>query len=348
MSLLLLGSAWALCGFSAPHVVDTDDLPSFQVSSGDLKAIEPTKVTGIGAQSAVVLSYDNDRVLYDQREHARRPQASTTKLMTALLTLERGKLDDKVTIDAEAADEPGTRMGLARGQVLTVRDLLYGLLLPSGNDAAIALGAHIGGSTDGFVAMMNQRKSELGLNDTHFANPDGLDDPDHYSSAFDLAELARFALRSQPLLDEIVRTKSFRIAATPTHPAFELTNLNQLLPSYPGADGVKTGTTPAAGQVLVGSATRDGHRIITAVMGSADRYADAVKLLDHGFADYAWLRPADYGSGRVVIPSSESAMLPAWEVPHVQVFLDPDSMMAGFSLLKHPVLSVPVEEAAAQ
>src|SRR5207249_3772099 len=144
--------------------------------------------------------------------------------------------------------QPGTRMGLQAGQRFTVRELLYGLLLPSGNDAAVALAQQGAPSMEAFVERMNARAKELGLAATHFVNPHGLDDPAHLSSAYDLAQMARFALRNEPVFDQYVTLAHYVIPAAPGHPEIALDNLNQLLGNYAGADGVKTGTTAAAGQ----------------------------------------------------------------------------------------------------
>jgi D-alanyl-D-alanine carboxypeptidase (penicillin-binding protein 5/6) len=180
-------------------------------------------------------------------------------------------------------------MGLSPGQVVTLEELLHGLLLRSGNDAAIAIAQHIGASVDGFVEMMNQEARDLGLTDTHFVNPHGLDAPDHYSSAYDLMMITRQAL-ADPAFAEIVSTQEY------TFRGRRLNNRNELLGNYPGADGVKTGTTPGARECLVASATREGHQVLVVILGSEDRYGDASTLLNHFFDNYAWY-PLEIGSG---------------------------------------------------
>jgi len=299
----------------------------------------------LSAKSAILLDFTSGTVLFGKSIHQRLPPASTTKIMTALLTLEQGQLQSQVTISPLAAGQIGTRMGLAAGERLTVGELLYGLLLPSGNDAAMALAQQDAPSVQAFVDRMNAKARELGLADTHFVNPHGLDDPAHLSSANDLARLARYALRSEPLFDEYVSIPHFVIAAGLGHPAFDLTSLNQLLGSYPGADGVKTGTTPAAGEVLVGSATRDGHRLLVVVMASEDRYADARVVLDNGFANDVWLRPDRFFPYAlpVVVRDTAEAVLPVWEASQVQAFLDPDQLSASFTLAGREVLKVPLD-----
>ena len=172
-------------------------------------------------------------------------------------------------------------MGLVSGETLTVRDLLYGLLLPSGNDAAVALAEHVAGSQDAFVRLMNETGAALGLKNTTFTNPHGLDDPAQVSTAVDLAALAKAAF-AYPLLARIVATPTAQIAGR------KLTNTNELLGAYQGVDGVKTGTSDAGGECLVASVTRNGHRLLVIVLGSADRYADARTLLDYSTAGWRW------------------------------------------------------------
>jgi D-alanyl-D-alanine carboxypeptidase (penicillin-binding protein 5/6) len=186
-----------------------------------------------------------------------------------------------VSIDAARA-EPN-RMGIIPGETLTVEELLYGLLLDSGNDAAAALAESLGGE-EHFVAAMNELATELGLADTHFANPAGFDGPDNYSSAYDMAVLGRRLVIDQPLLAQIVATPSHVIESNPGHGWFGPTNLNRLLTEYPGAFGVKTGRTRAAGYTLIAAAQRDGRRLLVVVLGSEHHFDDAAILLDFGFS----------------------------------------------------------------
>ena len=246
----------------------------------------------VSATAAIVAGGDVGQPLAGKNIHERLAMASTTKIMTALLVLERANLDDAVTISPTAL-VGGSSMGLQAGEVVTVEDLLWGLLLQSGNDAAVALAEHVAGSEANFVALMNERAVQLGLADTHFANPHGLDDPEHASSAYDLWVLAEAAMKF-PVFQEIVASRS-HVAAGRT-----LLNINELLDRYPGADGVKTGTTQAAGQSLVASVTRDGHRSMAVVLGSEDRYADAAAIFDHYFASYQLdVRPFTRGAGEL-------------------------------------------------
>lgn len=220
------------------------------------------------------------------------PTASTTKIMTALVVLEEADLDEEVTVSAEAAEfarPPYSNVGLREGDTLTVRELLTAAMLASGNDAAYALAEHVGGGTGRFVEMMNRNAGELGLDDTSFENPVGLDDPDNHSSARDLARMARVAL-SHPELREILGTASATIDTAGTEGAegreIPLQSTNALLASYPAATGVKTGTTPAAGASLVASATRGDESYITVLLDAADRFGSAAAGLEYGFSAY--------------------------------------------------------------
>ena len=216
--------------------------------------------------------------------------ASVTKLMTVLVALETLSPDDVVTVP-QAAIIGNASMGLHAGQQVRVLTLLYGALLPSGNDAAMTLAIAAAGSEKAFVRKMNQRAQAWGLHETHFANPHGLDAPDHYASARDLAQLAHRAL-ANPLIAQIVATPAITIEG------FHLQNTNQLLTTYPGAYGVKTGTTDNAGQVLIAAARRSQGDVLTVVMHSPDRYAETRGLMDFYFQH--WIR-LDVGLKRDVL-----------------------------------------------
>jgi D-alanyl-D-alanine carboxypeptidase (penicillin-binding protein 5/6) len=221
--------------------------------------------------------------------------ASTTKIMTALLVIESGKLNQSVTVLQKyidyIIDNDASNAGLLVGDTLTVNQLLYALLLPSGCDAAFALAETVGGSFDGFIAKMNQRAQQLGLTQTYYTTPDGLHNPDSagtfgYSTAADLSKLTAYALQ-YPLFRQVVGTLNYSVAATTTNHAYTWTNTNRLLTTYAGAIGVKTGTTPWAGYVLVFAATRQGHTLLGVIIDSTSndqRYADATALLDWGFS----------------------------------------------------------------
>jgi serine-type D-Ala-D-Ala carboxypeptidase (penicillin-binding protein 5/6) len=239
----------------------------------------------IAAPQAIVLEPDTGDVLFARRPHDRRPVASTTKLMTALLVLERTSPDDVFTAAAYEPVSPAeTRIGLRPGERMTVRDLLRALLLASANDAAKTLAQRTVGSTARFVATMNRRARALGLVDTHYSNPIGLDDPTNYSSAQDLARLTA-RLRRIPFFTRTVALSRARLTSGRRPRVIE--NRNDLVGSHRYVNGVKTGHTLGAGYVLVGSATRQGVTVVSAVLGEpgeAARDADTLTLLDYGLS----------------------------------------------------------------
>lgn len=239
------------------------------------------------AKAAVLMDAETGAVLAAQNADEKLPIASTTKIMTALLALERGKLDDRITISEEAAYQEGSSMYTSPGETYTLEELLYGLLLNSGNDAAWAIAEHIAGSVPAFVEAMNQRARELGATNTHFSNPSGLPDPDHYSTARDMALITKAAL-ARPDFRRIVSTKAQKIPWPVKGEEKLLVNHNRLLWNYEGADGVKTGYTNEARQCLVASATRDGQSLIAVVLRSEGNsvWTDAERLLDYGFANF--------------------------------------------------------------
>ncbi len=237
------------------------------------------------AESAVIVDGESGALLYARNAHARRSQASTTKIMSAIVAIENGRLTDRVTVDVDsnqlAAETESTVMGLMPGRNVSVETLLYGMMLESGNDAAIALAKHIAGSEARFVEMMNAKAKAMGLRDTQFKNPHGLDAEGHYSSAYDLAIMARYAMQN-PTFYSLSSTRQW------DGDGYHLWNLNKLLPVYPGADGVKPGFTDAAGRCLVGSAVRDNHRVIVTVLNSPDTTGDSRSLLDYAFDSFRW------------------------------------------------------------
>ncbi|HEV7665330.1 MAG TPA: D-alanyl-D-alanine carboxypeptidase family protein [Chloroflexota bacterium] len=251
------------------------------------KRVVPLAPPPVSAPELAVVDDDTGLLLYGRSAHARQAPASTTKIATALVVLQHaGSLDTpvRITVDgwAMAAADGSSIMGLSPGQRLSIRTLLYGLLLPSGNDAAEQLARTVAESRDQFVTWMNAAVSDdLHLQDTHFVNPSGLDAADHYSSAYDLAQLARRAMR-----DDVFR----EIVATPTikTDGLVLSGHNPLIGEYRGADGVKTGTTDAAGRAIVGSATRNGHRLFVVVLHSDDLLADSSALFDWVWQSFAW------------------------------------------------------------
>jgi D-alanyl-D-alanine carboxypeptidase len=241
----------------------------------------------VSAPEVAVVDAETGLLLYDRAAHTRQAPASTTKIATAIVTLEHAHSLDavvRVTVDgwAMAAADGSSIMGLQPGQRVTIRTLLYGLLLPSGNDAAEQLARSVAETRDQFVDWMNTTVAEdLHLADTHFVNPSGLDADGHYTSAYDLAQLVRRAMQ-QDDFKEMVATPQVK------SDGFVLVGHNPLLGVYPGADGVKTGSTDAAGKAIVGSAVHAGHRVFVVVMHSDDLLADSTALFDWVWHAFAW------------------------------------------------------------
>lgn len=244
-------------------------------------SVAPPRITG---RAAAVLEALCGAPLYGLNEHVRLAPASLTKIATALVAVERADSGETVDVRVNSgllhASTASTVMGLEPGMRLSLRDLLYGLLLVSGNDAAIAIADHVAGNTQAFVAMMNVLTQTLGLDNTHFANPHGLDEVGHESSAYDMVLLGR-ALLARPELAAIVQTERYQ----PAWEGPEVWNGNELLERYRGAIGVKIGYTERAGQTIVAAAERDGRTVIVSVLSAWDRYGDATELLDWAFAN---------------------------------------------------------------
>jgi D-alanyl-D-alanine carboxypeptidase (penicillin-binding protein 5/6) len=246
----------------------------------------------VAARAAFLFDADTGLVLYSKDPDQELPQASCTKVMTALIAIERLPLDRVITVGADAhalVNPDSSYMGLDKGEKLTLRDLLYGLILPSGNDAAVAIADGVAGSVPAFVTLMNQRAQQLGLTHTHFENPHGLDAPGHHTSAHDLALLSAIALRN-PTFRQIVSTRFYNISATNEHKAYKLVSGNDLLARalspYPGAVGVKPGYTGPAGFCMAFAAIRHGHLIVGAVLHDPSwqvRIVDMRALLNWGF-----------------------------------------------------------------
>ncbi len=235
----------------------------------------------------IVMDGASGAILFQQNSREPIAPASLTKIMTAILGIEHGKLDDYPKLDVNASDfSDSTVMGLESWFNVTLEDLLYGLMLPSGNDAAVAIARYAAGSEGAFVRLMNEKATWLGLQTTHFANPHGLDASDHYSSPYDMAVMARYGLQ-YPEFQKLAAARRYDIRRS--NIAYTIENLNPMLSAYPGADGVKIGYTDNAGRSIVASATRNGHRVIVAFMKSTAGLApDASHLLDWAFAYHTW------------------------------------------------------------
>lgn len=240
----------------------------------------------INSQVALIYDRTGKRILFEKNGKKQFKMASTTKIMTATVVLENAKLDDVVTIENKAAWTGGSRLGLKKDDKITVHDLLYGLLLVSGNDAAVALAIHLGGSVEGFAEMMNNKAKELGLTNTHFVTPHGLDEDEHYTTAEELAKMADYAM-GIPKFKEIVNTKTYTVRIN-NNPK-TLTNTNELLGSLSGVYGIKTGFTNGAGRCLVTGCKRGNLDIITVVLGADTkkiRTSDSIKLIEYAFKNF--------------------------------------------------------------
>ncbi len=237
------------------------------------------------AQSAMVMERSSRRVLYESNADKHLPMASTTKIVTALTVLNNSNLDDIVEIPRNACGIEGSSIYLREGEHLTVRELLYGLMLRSGNDAAVALALHVGGDIEHFANMMNDTARELGCSDSNFVNPHGLHDDNHYTSARDLATITCRALENSDFR-QIVSTKTIRISNEGYEYDRVLVNKNKLLSGFDCADGVKTGYTKKAGRCFVGSATRNGMQVVVVVLNCGPMFEDSSRMLNAAFENY--------------------------------------------------------------
>lgn len=235
------------------------------------------------AGAAVLISADTNEILFEKNARTKLYPASTTKIMTLIVALENGDPEEIVSVGADAAKTGGSSLELRAGEQMRLLDLMYGLMLVSGNDAAVAIADHVAGSAAAFAEKMNRKAKEIGAQSTHFTNPNGLPDAGHYTSAYDLSQIAKYGYQ-YPLFRDIVGAKRMMVGWHGSPRVSALKNTNRLLGAYPGCDGVKTGYTRAAGRCLVASAERGGARLIAVVMNSDNRWEEAAALLDYGFA----------------------------------------------------------------
>ncbi len=236
----------------------------------------------ISASKAVLFEPVSGRVLFEKNKDEKSGMASTTKIVTAITAIEHGNLNDVVTVSKKAADVEGSSVWLETGEKQTLENLLYGLMLSSGNDAAIAIAEHISGSTEKFALLMNETAKKAGAKNSSFKNPNGLDEDGHYTTAYDLAKISAYAMRNEKF-KEIVSTKSKTIPWEGHEWDRTLKNHNKLLNLYQGADGIKTGFTKKCGRCLVSSATRGGVRLIAVTLNAPNDWDDHTKMLDYGF-----------------------------------------------------------------
>ena len=238
------------------------------------------------ARGMCVMEQDSKRVLYQKDMDTMRPNASTTKVVTAITVIQNcSNLDEVITVHDKSIGVEGTSIYLRKGEQLSVRDLLYGLMLRSGNDSAVALAYHVGGTEEQFVDMMNQLCASIGTKNTHFANPHGLDETDHYTTAYDLALVTAYALNN-PIFAEIVSTKHHTIPATNISDTRYLSNKNRLLNSLDGCVGVKTGFTSRAGRCLVSAIKRNNITLVCVVLNCGPMFEESVALLNKAYNEY--------------------------------------------------------------
>lgn len=310
------------------------------------------------------------QVLLAKNAHRRLPPASLTKMMTALVVVENTSLDAQVTASKRAAETPASSMHLREGEQVSARDLLHALLLRSANDAAVALAEHVGGSVEQFCQMMNQKAKQLGAKNTHFTNPHGLHQPNHYSTAYDMALIAR-AFMENETLRAIVCQRYHIVQRSINQEDLWMVNKAKFLQMYPYAEGIKTGYTRSAGFCFAGSALKDGRRLIAVVLNSPQREQDTIALMEYGFNEWV---PIEYSApeqavGFAPVDDGEKTQVPVrlahhayWVVPANQKHayrwelsiasmkapIEPNQF-AGWLLLRkgdHAVLWVPLRPVA--
>jgi len=250
-------------------------LPRFALAEDD--------APDVTAKSAIVLEASTGKVLYSKDADERRYPASTTKMMTLIVALEHGNMDDLVTVSDNAANTEGSSLSLVAGEKMKLLDMLYGMMMISGNDATVAVAEYIAGSVPNYARMMTEKAKAIGANDTNFVNSSGLPDPNHYSTAADLAKIAAYGYKN-PLFAKIVGTEHVVLPSPDKDHIRDLYNENRLLWLYDGGNGVKTGYTDAAGRCLVSGAKRNGIQLVVVVLDSDHMWDDSMALLDYGFS----------------------------------------------------------------
>lgn len=268
--------------------IDDDEVIDInEIKKETIEAVSKnTEELKLNSKIGLIFDRNSKTILYEKNGLKQVPMASTTKIMTAIVVLENANLDDIVTISKKAAGTGGSRLGLKTNDKITVHDLLYGLMLKSGNDAAVALAEHVGGGIDGFAELMNKKASEMGLVNSHFVTPHGLDQEKHYTTAYELACMADYALNI-PKFREIVGSKKYNITINARSSL--IGNTNELLGNLYGVYGVKTGFTNGAGRCLVTACKRDDIDIITVVLSAntkKERTLDSVKLIEYANKNY--------------------------------------------------------------
>jgi len=252
-------------------------------SNGWLQAHPAADAPAVTAQGLIVLDRDTQQIMLAKDEDSRRPPASIMKIVTAMVALDTARPSQTIEVSRDAANMEPNRMGLSYGEHLTVQELLYGLLLDSGNDAAEALADSLPGGRAAFIQKMNEKVAGLGLKNTHFVEPAGLDD-DNYTTPYDMAALADVALTGYPTIRTVVSTKEVNLPATSSHKPFHPINLNDLLWDYPGTYGMKVGYTDAADYTIILAGQKDNHNMLMVLLGSDHHFTEGHKLFDWAYA----------------------------------------------------------------
>lgn len=312
------------------------------VSAQSAKLPPPPK---INASCAILEDADTGQVLYSKNPDIPRPPASCTKIMTAILLLEHTDPDDIIVASKNAADTGGSSMYLQPGERITAHDLLYAILMLSANDGCVAAAEHIAGSTANFVKMMNKKASAIGCTHTHFSNCNGLSNVDHYTTAADLALMARYAFQI-PEFDKVIQTKYYRIHRSINQQNVFLRNIDHFLWNYPGAIGVKTGFTDAAGWCFVGSATRKGWRLVSVLLNCPDIYHETAKLDNWAYNNYQRVLAAKAGTvlGSTIVIGGKQRMVsirlaqpvyvevPKNSIERITLRVEPDKLKAPVAI----------------
>lgn len=246
----------------------------------------------VATSGYILIEQSTGRVLKEENAHLPLPMASTTKIMTALVVLENSNINDVVSIPKQAVGVEGSSIYLKLNEKMTVRDLLYGLMLRSGNDSAVALAIHVGGSVDNFIKLMNAKADMLGLKNTRFSNPHGLSDKNHYTSAYDLAQIASCAMNND-VFREIVNTKLYVVKGETEEENKYFANKNRILYNYSGGNGIKTGYTTEAGRCLVASSQKDGMQVIAVALNRYDYFDFCSQLMDYAYENYKMQKVLD-------------------------------------------------------
>lgn len=284
----------------------------------------------VTADAAVLMDVESGQIYFAKNQARQAEPASLTKIMTAVVALENGRPEDVVTVDSDAASESmGSIIDLRKGEKITLGELLKAALVASANDSTVAIASHVGGSHAGFITMMNSKAAALGLFNTRFVNTNGFHHPNHYTTAYDLARLTRYAL-GHAKINELVQTRETTIHwVAPADREEKLRNSNRLLFGlYEGIDGVKTGTTSMAGNCLIASASRDGRRLIAVALHSDDRYRDCINMFDYGFQVVRPVTVADAGETltNVAVSGGVKDRVELAAENNLAIRLDPDDL----------------------